>query len=441
LLLLTAWHCLLRDHRSQYQAVQLSGGTSSLLSPDGTLRLPDGTVNVADSAPAAPHGANTLPEGWTVDPNTAPATVPAAPALEHAGAPDPGFRPGGSPDAGPGYSGIHTDPGLPHTGGPHSGGPAGPVASHADPVGPSATHTDPGGPGGGPTGPAGPGANHLDTGGSHFDSGSNHADSGANHADAGANHTDAGTHTDTGPAGGAVDQADTGAHGSADPANPPGDSLPSPDNWDNLTPDEMHRLASDEVSRGTVPFANDADAARYGAAYWNDYADNLSPSQKEAFLDYTKEMNPGGVTYHEINGYLRGNDSLGSPGVLHDVAEIDRAMAARPIPEDVMVVRGTGLGHLNLSSPLDMEGRVFPDGAYMSTSLGDQPVAAFADKEAILRLRVPKDTPAMWVERVSELGGGERELLLGRGSAFKVTRVFWDNDQWQVYGEILPKKP
>lgn len=104
-----------------------------------------------------------------------------------------------------------------------------------------------------------------------------------------------------------------------------------------------------------------------------------------------------------------------------------------------MVVRGTGLGHLNLSSPLETEGRVFDDGAYMSTSLGGQPVSAFAGKEAILHLRVPQGTPATWAERVPAFGGGERELLLARGSVFKVTRVFWDNGQWQVYGGILPR--
>ena len=32
----------------------------------------------------------------------------------------------------------------------------------------------------------------------------------------------------------------------------------------------------------------------------------------------------------------------------------------------------------------------------------------------------------------------ERELLLARGSEFKVTRVFMENGQVQVYGEVLP---
>ncbi|MZE79245.1 protein phosphatase, partial [Streptomyces sp. SID5475] len=392
----------------------------SLLSPDGTLRLPDGTVNVPNSS-ALPNG-SLLPDGWTADPHTAPSAAPAhtpapTPALAHAGAPDPGFpRRSDTPDTlFPSAHGDALPPGgvIDHTFGGHGshGGPADSAAHHAD----SATHTDP--------------AHHTDS--------AHHTDP-AHTTDPAAPAPDPGGPNGPG-GGGSVDPPYT--HAGDPPGTPAGavDPLPDPADWDNLTPEEMHRLASWEVSQGTVPFVNDADAARYGAAYWNDYADSLSPSQKEAFLDYTKETNPGGVTYHEINGFLRGDSAYDTPAVRHDIAEIDRAMAARPVPEDVMVVRGTGLGHLNLSSPLEMEGRVFDDGAYMSTSLGDQPVSAFAGKEAVLHLRVPQGTPATWVERVSAFGGGERELLLARGSAFKVTRVFWDNGQWQVYGEILPR--
>jgi hypothetical protein len=76
----------------------------------------------------------------------------------------------------------------------------------------------------------------------------------------------------------------------------------------------------------------------------------------------------------------------------------------------------------------------------MSTSLGNHPVPSFAGKEAILRLRVPKGTPTMWVERLSDFGVAEREMLLGRGTEYKVTRVFMDDSgKWQIYGEVLPR--
>ncbi|MBW1596932.1 ADP-ribosyltransferase [Streptomyces sp. JJ38] len=54
-------------------------------------------------------------------------------------------------------------------------------------------------------------------------------------------------------------------------------------------------------------------------------------------------------------------------------------------------------------------------------------------------LSVPKGTPALRVEKVSAFGAGERELLLGRGTSYRVTRVVMHNGQWQLYGEILRK--
>jgi hypothetical protein len=119
---------------------------------------------------------------------------------------------------------------------------------------------------------------------------------------------------------------------------------------------------------------------------------------------------------------------------------MDRVLSTQPVPDDVMVVRGTGLGHLNLDSPTDMLGQTFPDEGYFSTSLGNHPVPSFAGKEAILHLRVPKGTPALWLEKVSQYDVTERELLLARGSEYKVTRVFMDEaGKWQVYGEVLPR--
>jgi hypothetical protein len=218
--------------------------------------------------------------------------------------------------------------------------------------------------------------------------------------------------------------------------------------WARLTTAERHQVALAEISDGTVPFPTDADAIKYGQAYWNHYAENMPEVERKAVWDYTDEPDynspaphpDGWATYKEMNGYLRSGDaSKWSPYVQHNIDEVDKALAGHPVPQDVMVVRGTGIGHLNLRSPLDMLGRTYDDPAYMSTSLGNHPVGAFADQDAILHLRVPKGTPALWVERVGKFGMGERELLLGRGTRYRVTRVFMENGKVQVYGEVLPR--
>jgi hypothetical protein len=57
-----------------------------------------------------------------------------------------------------------------------------------------------------------------------------------------------------------------------------------------------------------------------------------------------------------------------------------------------------------------------------------------------MHLRVPKGTPALWIDHISA-NPGEREMLLARGTQYKVTRVFFnDTDgKYHVYGEVLPR--
>ncbi|MET7857695.1 ADP-ribosyltransferase, partial [Streptomyces sp. NPDC005318] len=379
--------------------------------------------------------------------------------------------PGGS--FGPAPSSF--DPAGHVPGGPAShvpGGSFGPAPSSFDPAG----HV-PGGPathvpgehlptGAGhdvpPAGPHGPGhdvptTHGHDTPGTHGHDASHHgghADDAASHADDAAHAGDTGGHVDPhGAAGDALhgaDDAATAGHHGVDGTGVDGTGVAgaadnfkytphiSADDFDDLSTAEKHRVAAAELTDGTVPFTDDLAAIEYGRDYWNDYVDNLDPSAKQALWDYTGETFP---SYHDMNGHLRGTPGFGPrPEVLHDIGEMDKVMSTRPVPEDIMVVRGTGLGHLKLRSPLDMLGKTYPDKGYTSTSLGNHPVPSFAGKEAILHLRVPKGTPALWLEKVSKFDVEERELLLARGSEFKVTRVFMENGQAQVYGEVLPAK-
>ena len=65
-------------------------------------------------------------------------------------------------------------------------------------------------------------------------------------------------------------------------------------------------------------------------------------------------------------------------------------------------------------------------------------VPGFESKDMILHLKVPAGHEALWVEPVGAFGGGERELLLGRGTQYEVTRAFiGDDGKWHVYGSVL----
>ncbi|MFD7322198.1 putative T7SS-secreted protein [Streptomyces sp. NPDC059875] len=217
----------------------------------------------------------------------------------------------------------------------------------------------------------------------------------------------------------------------------------SADEFKGLPDAQKHDVAFDEVSDGAVSFPDDNAAIAYGRDNWNEYAQNLPPEAKQSFLDYSAEHgggpSPHYATYKEMNGYLRsGDEGLGTPDVLRNIEEVDKALAGRRLPEDVMVVRGSGVGHLDFDAPKDLIGQTMTDKGYMSTSLGNNPVDAFSDMDAVMHLRVPEGTPAIWMEKVSHYGMGERELLLGRGTQYTITRAFESNGQLHIYGEVLP---
>ncbi|MBD0422986.1 hypothetical protein H0H10_28180 [Streptomyces sp. TRM S81-3] len=216
------------------------------------------------------------------------------------------------------------------------------------------------------------------------------------------------------------------------------------DVWDGLSLEQRHQVAAAELEQGARSFADPDAAIAYGRDNWNQYVDELSPEARQALRDYTGEPPytgaPGYATYQEINGYLRGEPKYGTPEVLNNIRQIDGALAGRPLPEDVMVVRGTGVRHIDFDDVDDLVGRTISDPGYSSTSLGNHPVPSFEGKDAVLRLRVPEGTHATWVEKVSDFGVTERELLLGRGTSYKVTRAFYDDKgQLQIYGEVLPR--
>ncbi|WP_030044834.1 ADP-ribosyltransferase, partial [Streptomyces resistomycificus] len=341
---------------------------------------------------------------------------------------------GGAGHPGPATPWYHQDAAAPAhdvpTTTPHTGGPDVPgTGGHGTPDTPHGTGHDT------------PGAGHADDA-SH---GAGHGDDGVGHADDAAH---AGDHTDIGDA--------AAHHGTDAPVAPghqgadlPGSGAGEPFEYkpamsraefEGLSDAQKHAVAMEELARGTNPapsVSNQAGLA-YGNSYWNQFLDDLPADSREALRTYS------GNEYDLINGHLR----FGNPvddSLMHTIGEMDKVMGARPVPEDIMIVRGTGVDHIRidgrpLKSPLEMEGGVFDDKAYTSTALGKTPPPPFDQKPVHMHLRVAKDTPALWIDHLSKYPG-ERELLLASGSKYKVTRVFMDeaDGKWHVYGEVLPR--
>ncbi|MBX9395106.1 protein phosphatase, partial [Streptomyces sp. TRM72054] len=473
--------------------------------PDGSVHLPDGRLMDTNGNLIAPNGAidttpvphetgaptgPTLPAHWTIQGGQQPvhAGVHAGDGMTHTADNVGGAGQYNSPPAHTGgpVPGGHFDPTS--TSAPYGHAPSPSSYDHApspsayDQTPTTAPHTGGGHPGGTPwyhqtadahpahdvpTTPHTGGPDVPGTGGHTPDAphGTGHDAPGGGHADDavhGAGHTDdvahTGDHVDLDHRGLGDDVVDAAAHHGTDaPVTPghqgvdvpghPGVGEPfeykptmSDAEFDALSDAQKHAVAEAELARGTNPapsVSNEAGLA-YGNAYWDEFMRGLDPETRSGVVTYT------GSAYDPINSHLRYGTDV-PQHILDTIKNMDEIMDARPVPEDVMVVRGTGVDHvkvdgLPIDSPLDMLGGTFDDKAFTSTALGKTPPPPFDQKPVWMHLRVPKDTPALWLEPITQVKG-ERELLLAKGSEYKVTRVFYDetHGKWHIYGEVLPR--
>ncbi|MEU6239477.1 ADP-ribosyltransferase, partial [Kitasatospora sp. NPDC047058] len=152
-------------------------------------------------------------------------------------------------------------------------------------------------------------------------------------------------------------------------------------------------------------FFDDIDAEEFGAKTWNDVAEKLPAEQKDAVAKYTWGSDG------EINGALRGTGPATSEAN-RLIPQLDKALETQRVPQDIVVGRGTDLGHLGFENPMDMAGHRFIEDGYMSTAIGELPTS-YRGKQGVLHLVVPEGTPGLWVEKVGRAGNSEREVLLG----------------------------
>ena len=156
-----------------------------------------------------------------------------------------------------------------------------------------------------------------------------------------------------------------------------------------------------------------------------------------------------GSSYGPWNDDLRTAASDALPGGKYKTAtaSLDNAMA--PIPEDVILHRGTNwdefmlnnsrTAHLPPPAPTDLIGSVQTNYGYSSTSVGQN--AAFSGKSVQIRIRVPAGHKATWVEPYSA-NQGEREVLLSRGTSLYIHDLYevkgTYRSTWVMEAEVVP---
>lgn len=177
-------------------------------------------------------------------------------------------------------------------------------------------------------------------------------------------------------------------------------------------------------------FKSNDQAADYGHAAWRSAYGQLTPEEDGAVQDYT------GDSYGPLNKILRAGHSL-TGGFRDLVGRLDRVMNKQPVPENTVAIRVTSLDAFHGANMRTLAGETFHEPAYMSTALGPEPTYGSADDpgRVVLHLDVPAGTPGMYVDPVSSTPG-ERELLLGRGLSYTVTRSHEMKDGWHVWARI-----
>lgn len=180
----------------------------------------------------------------------------------------------------------------------------------------------------------------------------------------------------------------------------------------------------DEVGKGDA----------WGKENYSDWSNKLTTDQLADVNDYMR----GGYT--AINSYLISNGPVNNPDAALDakVSNIENALKSKPMPSNLTVYRRAGAPEfgLELSSPgynfnleanvnafkEKWEGQTLTYPNFVSTSIGSVNMSAFAARKIVLRINIPKGSPGAYLSAVPGYGG-EYEVLLNRGSKFKVNKV------------------
>lgn len=159
----------------------------------------------------------------------------------------------------------------------------------------------------------------------------------------------------------------------------------------------------------------------WGATEWEHWASNLSNDDVKSFESYQ------GSAFSHINRLLRGTlnvDQIPLRGakLQRDTENIASALNAARCPKDIIAYRGVAQDVLGDLVP----GAVLQDKAFTSATLHLETAIGFGGQEgALMEIFVPKGSHAAFVDAATKFtyGAGEAELLLQKGSKFRVLSV------------------
>ncbi|MFF8764080.1 ADP-ribosyltransferase [Nocardiopsis dassonvillei] len=250
--------------------------------------------------------------------------------------------------------------------------------------------------------------------------------------------------------------AAAGTDTAASEGGPAGPDLPD-DRPGHVGPDGVRRFATDDDGAGygklvlggrfpslTAEQQNSARAYTKNAQFYNDFSRHASPESEVLRLSEHRFF--GAWVEKWFGGHIPSKENAEETwGLLRDGMDmLDRAM--EPVPETVEVRRSVfGVGFMAppgrpFHDPTDLIGTEFVERGFLSGSLGVETVNQAAAYQ--FHLAVPAGHPALWIGGDS-VHRSERELLLPRGTRFRVDDALQDPDtgQWTLRVTVLPFTP
>lgn len=165
---------------------------------------------------------------------------------------------------------------------------------------------------------------------------------------------------------------------------------------------------------------------------------SITKEQRAAVSYYT------GSGYKQTNPYLRRQAPRPDDKVLDQIQALHSLLSEqqtkrpvtvyRGVSHDTPMISGSKRG-LNTYSDEELYGKLLVDGAFVSTSLRED--SAFSGTMLVLDL--PVGTRGAYVGDISTLQHVEREFLMDKDQAFRVTRVERRNGKRYIYAKSLRK--
>lgn len=141
------------------------------------------------------------------------------------------------------------------------------------------------------------------------------------------------------------------------------------------------------------------------------YNQNFTDDQADAINVYTSEK------YQDINRYLRTGQGF-KKEYQPILKKINSAMSKNKLQHDVITYRG-----ISTAQFMPRQGEVFEQKGFASTSPHIYSAYSFSrgENKYMVKINVKRGTPAVYI------GGGQKQLLLGSDTKFKVKKI--DNDK------------